>query len=480
MSPGGPRREEPSVGRLLVVLTSPGERDRWRECVESLQAAGHLVHAAASSAEALARMAAAEDEIVVLVGPSTGAIERTARDLMARLMSAVPVVVAGIPDGEASRALVRDGAWITAPSCELVALGPAIDRALRFARAIDREARFDPSMPLKRMVGSGDLIDPALRMVDRAAESPAPALIIGEVGTGKQIVGRAIHAHPRNERRGGPFVKFPLRALSDEAMRLELLGTEARPGVLELAHGGTLFLDDINALTPPLQALLLDLMSAGREAAISPVDSRRRVPADVRLIAGAIVDLVEDPSSAGLRDDFHARVTVLPIHLPPLRQRPTDIPMMAGALIDRQALLHRRTLVGLTPAAASLLQRYHWPGNIRELEEHIDRAVRRSPGPALDVTDLPELVHMTAGRPDPPAGNLLELRLALDPRLPLAETGRRAQVAAEVAAIRRALHETGGNVTHAARLLKVSRMHLQSRMKRYGLRQGSDTPTRPR
>jgi two-component system response regulator AtoC len=480
MTAAGPRREEPSVGRLLVVLTSPGEREPWRGCVESLQAAGHLVHAAGSPAEALARMAAVEDEIVVLVGPSTGAIERTARDLMARLMAVVPVVVAGIPDGELSRALVREGAWITTPGCEPATLGPVIDRALRFARAIDREARFDPSLPLERMLGSGDLIAPALRMVERAAESPSPVLIVGEVGTGKQIVARAIHSHPRNERHGGPFVKFPLRALSDEAMRQELLGTEARPGVLELAHGGTLFLDDINVLTPPLQALLLDLMSAGREAAVFPADSRRRVPADARLIAGSIVDLVEDPSFGGLREDFHARLTVLPIHLPPLRQRPGDIPVMAGALIDRLAVVHRRTLVGLTPAAASLLQRHHWPGNVRELEEHMDRAVRRSPGPALDVTDLPELVHMTAGRPDAPAGNLLELRLALDPRLPLAETGRRAQVAAEVTAIRRALRETGGNVTHAARLLKVSRMHLQSRMKRYGLRQGSEPLTRSR
>jgi two-component system, NtrC family, response regulator AtoC len=462
------------VGRLLVVVISAAARDRWDTCVESLRAAGHLVHAAAGPGEAIARLMAGEDELAVLVAAAEPALDRAGRELLGRVAARVPVVVAGVPDGERSRALVRWGAHLTTPGCDVEGLSGALDRALRFARAIDREARFDAGVgPLGRMLGAGDAIAPALARIPRAAQVAAPALVIGEVGSGKHIVARAIHTHPRNPRREGPFVKCPLSALPARALREELFGSRARPGVLELAHDGTLFLDDITCLDATLQALLLELLEMGSEAAISPVDGGPRVPADVRLVAGSTLEIHEDRARSGLRDDFLDCITVLPILVPPLRQRPADIAVVATALIDRHAALMNRTMVGLSPAAAGLLQRYHWPGNIRELDTHIERAVRRAPGPAIEVSDLPELAYMTSGRPEGPSSGTVDVRLALDPGLTLADLARRAQVAAEVAAIRRALKLTGGNVTHAARMLGVSRMHLQQRMKRYGLRASS-------
>jgi DNA-binding NtrC family response regulator len=473
--PGVVSPDEPLlVGRLLVMVTSPAARERWSGCVDSLQSAGHLVHPAAGPGEAIARLSAGEDELAVLVAPDEPALDRAGRELMTRMAERMPVVVAGVPDGALSRALVRSGAHLTMPRCDAEGLSGAIDRALRFARAIDREARYDAgTTPIGRLMGASDAIAPALARIPRAATASAPVLVVGEVGAGKHIVARAIHAHPDNPRRDGPFIKCPLSALPARALREELFGSRARPGVLELAHGGTLFLDDITCLDGSLQALLLEILESGSGAAVTPVDGGARAPADVRLVAGSTLEIHEDRARSGLRDDFLDRITVLPIRVPPLRERPADIPVVATALIDRHAARMQRTVVGLSPAAAALLQRYHWPGNIRELDTHIERAVRRAPGPAIEVPDLPELAYMTSGRPEAPHSGTVDVRLALDPGLSLGEVGRRARVAAEVAAIRRALKLTGGNVTHAARLLGVSRMHLQQRMKRYGLRASS-------
>ncbi|MGH9867385.1 MAG: sigma 54-interacting transcriptional regulator [Candidatus Polarisedimenticolia bacterium] len=479
MTPAGAnRRGEPALGRLLVVPTSSNVATSsdapWGACVEALQAAGHLVHTAATAAEAVAAASAGDHEIAVLVAPAHAAergLDKAGRELLSRMALLLPVVVAGVAEPAAARALSHAGAYLTVPGCDLQALEPVIAQALHYARAVDREARFDPSeRDLERMLGAGDAMASVVRLVERAAGVSAPALVTGEVGSGKHVVARSIHAHPRSPRRQGPFVKCPLGTLDEDAVREELFGTSVRPGVLELAHGGTLYLEDVAILSSAMQSMLLDLMAAGRDAVITPVDSSTKISADVRLVAGSTQDIHDDAAHGGMRSDFYERIGVLAIRLPPLRERQEDIPALAGAILDRFAKIHHRAIVGLTPAAASLMQRYGWPGNIRELEEHIERAVRRTHGPAIDVTDLPDLAHRAAGRPDAPAPVMLDLHLALDPGLPLSESGRRARMAAEVLAIRRALKLEDGNVTHAARRLGISRVHLQQRMKLYGLR----------
>jgi len=300
-------------------------------------------------------------------------------------------------------------------------------------------------------------------------------LVIGEAGSGKHIVAHALHAQSKAPRRDGPFIRCLLSGIDPSWLREDLYGTSARPGVYELANGGTLFVEDITLLPLAEQARLLDVLARGMSATVTRADSSATVPADLRLVAGAAGDLEDSMRQGRLLQDLHYRLKVLPIRIPPLRQRLPDIPGLATTLLDRYSGRLGRTIVGLSPRAIAILQRYSWPGNIRELEEHIERAARRAPGAIVEPEDLAELSHMTAGRPDAAPIGTIDIQLSLDESLPLAEIGRRAAVAAEMAAIRRALKITEGNVTRAARLLAVSRIHLQKRMKKLGLRSSTST-----
>ncbi|HKY32857.1 MAG TPA: sigma 54-interacting transcriptional regulator [Candidatus Polarisedimenticolia bacterium] len=461
------------VGRLLVVPAGSGALSRSERCAAALVAAGHIVHAVSGPGDP-AWPAVIDHEAAILVMEEGGELGRGAAALLISLLTRLPVAAAGAPRGEATRVLVLAGAYTAVEQPDDPGtLLPAVAGTLRFARAVGREARHDPEeADLARQIGASEEMAEARRLVPRAAQSPSPVVVIGEPGAGKQIVARAVHLHPRSRRRGGPFVRCPLAGLPPAAMREELFGSWWRPGRLALAHRGTIFLDDIGLLPADLQAALLGLLAAGPDARIEPVGGGETLPADVRLVAGSTLELDDERLRAVLREDFRYAVGVLSIRVAPLRRRPEDLPVLAGRLLDRAARELGRTLVGFSPDASALLQRHHWPGNVRELEEHVERAARRARGPVVEAADLPELASLAAGRG---AGGghpgTLDLHLALDETLSLTQAGGRARAAAEIMAIRRALKQTGGNVTHAARLLGVSRMHLQRRMKRYGLRE---------
>ena len=470
---GGSNADHTSGGRLVVAPVVPGARKVALACGAVLQAAGHLVRAHESLREAAADPSDPEVAVIALAENVGG--DRRGAELWQAIPQDVPLVLVGVPAGPAARSMIHSGAYQTVEGPEPdVELTLAVSRALRLARAIRREARFDPEQPeLARQIGSSERMLDVHRLIRRAVDSPSPMLVIGEAGTGKHLVGRAVHSSARSRRRQGPFIRCPLSALvpdGPERVLEELYGSGSRPGLLEIAHGGTLFLDDIALLPESLQSGLVSLLETGSAATIPDPDGGAPIAADVRLMVGSSRDLAEEVSRGRLRKDLHYHLKVLPIHLPPLRERPSDVAILAGALVDRHARASGKTIVGLAPQAVALLQRYHWPGNVRELDEHLERAVRRAPGPVLQAADLTEVARLTAGRPPAPPAGIVEVGLALDEEQTLAEAGRRAAAAAEVAAIRRALKESGGNVTHAAKRLKVSRLHLQKRMKRYGLR----------
>lgn len=464
-----------SGGRLLVVPGDPRARTVQERCAASLRKAGYLVHAAATLRDAARERESGDPEagVVILAAGEEG--RRGPADLMSWAGPDLPLVITGVADGAASRAMILAGAAATLPDPSAESdLLDAVERAIGWARSERKEARYDPSEPdLERLIGAGPEVQPVLRIFDRAANSPSPALLIGEVGSGKQLLARALHE--RGRRRTGPFVKCHISALvrsvpDDEARVFgAFLGSVARPGFLERAHGGTLFVDEIALLPESLQALIVDLQAAGESATITP-DGGSGTPADLRLVAGASREPADGMRQGDLRRDLRDLISVLPIRLPPLRSRVRDIPILAGALVARFASRLGRPVVGLTPAAVSMLQRYHWPGNIRELEEQMERAVRRATGPALRPDDLADLSRMLPGASRNAPTGTIDLELSLDETLSLKSIGRMAGAAAEIMAIECALKATGGNVTHAARRLKVSRLHLQKRMKRYGLR----------
>ena len=460
-------------GRTLVAPDGPEGLERARRCVTALTGAGHRAELAADLRAAADELERADYEIAVIVVADPERLRQHLGRLSEAAMDPVPIVVIGVPPGPGSRALVEEGVYrVVGDADDTAALATAADRALRYARALRREATFDPGQPdLARQIGTGPLMTAVHKLVAKAARGTSPVLLVGEVGTGKRLVARAIHAG--GDARDGPFVSWPLAAVAPEGplpVREALFGTYDAPGVLELARGGSILFDEIGQVPPEVQPALAEVM-AQRETSVARVDGSAHYRVTSRFLASTSSDLAAAAAAGRLRADLHSVLGVLPIAMPPLRERRDDIPVVADTLLSRFATRFARPVVALAPSAVDLLQQHAWPGNIRELQEHIARAVRRAHGPALTADDLAELRHRLAGRVVAGHTGTLDLGLSLDEALPLKEAGRRAAAAAEILAIRKALKTTGGNITLAARRLGVSRIHLQKRMKLYGLRE---------
>jgi len=454
-------------GRVLLVPADEPAEETVRSCAHTLEEAGHLTRTSGSLRQAQVSAPAGAFEVVVIVlGGSSW--RGGAAGLIGWVPDQIPSIVVGSPEETLARALLLAGAaLVPVDRRQHAALERAVAHAVRLARALQREARYDPGQKdLTRQVGCGDRMQEVLQRVDLAAPAGVPVLLVGEVGSGKQILARAMHSHPSSPRREGPFVKAPLSALAGEdpvRIHAELFGSPDGPGLVARARDGTLFLDDITQLPDTLQAAILALVEAPARAG--------GAEGEVRLIAGSARDLEEDVAAGRLRPEFAHRLGVLPIRIPPLRERVSDIPILADAMVERFAARAGAPIVGLSTGAVALLERYKWPGNIRELEEHVERAVRRATGPCLMPEDLAELAHRSTARAEREINVEGAVDLWLDESLPLTENARRAASAAEIVAIRNALRATGGNVTRAAKQLKVSRLHLQKRMKRYGMRE---------
>jgi len=294
-----------------------------------------------------------------------------------------------------------------------------------------------------------------LEALPAIATSPSTVLILGETGTGKELAARTIHAlSPRTR---GPFVAVSCGALPDTLLESELFGYKAgaftganrdKPGRFAMAKGGTLFLDEIGEVTPALQVRLLRVL---QERVFEPLGSTHPETADVRVIVATHRNLAEQVKQGAFREDLFYRINVVRLELPPLRQRKEDIPLLVSQFITRFNRLQQKSLRSITPQALSLLMAHEWPGNIRELENVVERAfVLRSDGD-IDIGDLP--VELT-GRP---------LQAGGGPCL------RSAHQALDVEAIQTALERHGFNRSAAARALGIHKTTLFRRMKRLGM-----------
>ena len=334
-----------------------------------------------------------------------------------------------------------------------------VDKAVRTHALQKAEASFHPDDdPDDLLLGDSAALQEVKRVTDRVAPTPATVLITGESGTGKELVARRLHL--KSERREAPFVKINCAAIPEGLLESELFGHEKgaftgaasrKPGRFELADHGTLFLDEIGEMPLASQPKLL---SAIQEGLFYRVGGTRTVSVDVRLVAATNRDLREEVRAGRFREDLFYRLNVVPVLLPPLRERREDIPALVDCFARRFGQRFARPGARFGPAAVAALSAHDWPGNIRELENAVERALLLSERSELEVEDLPP-----------------EYRREVAPGqiarhgVPLKERIRSATRQLEREAIVEALELTRGNVTQAARRLGLSRRGLQLKMR---------------
>ncbi|HEX7665302.1 MAG TPA: sigma-54 dependent transcriptional regulator [Polyangiaceae bacterium] len=329
------------------------------------------------------------------------------------------------------------------------------------------------------IIGNSPGLTDLYAMLERVADTPTTVLITGESGTGKELVARALHDH--SSRKDKPFIKVNCAAIPKELLESELFGYErgaftgavsSKPGRFELANGGTLFLDEIGEIPVEMQVKLLRAL---QESEFERVGGIKTIRVDVRLVAATNRDLKKLIANGSFREDLFYRLNVVPIRLPALRERAGDIPLLVEHFLTKFNGRLKKHVQGTEPEAMDALQAYGWPGNIRELENVIERAVLFCDGDKVKLDDLPAEVRggSITGTLSSPPPTEAEMQAALSGEGGLKEHVKVAMSRLERELVGRALQQTGGNVTHAARLLKISRKGLQLKMKELGLREGA-------
>ena len=327
--------------------------------------------------------------------------------------------------------------------------------------------RMDTETELHGIVGASAKIQEVLRMISRLKDTRTPVLIAGESGTGKELVARAIHF--RGPYANRPFVAVDCGSLVPTLIESELFGYEkgaftgalkSKTGLFQSANGGTIFLDEIGELPLELQAKLLRVL---QEKEVRPVGSNQKVKVDVRVIAATNRDLEAEYRNGTFRKDLYFRLNVVTVHLPSLRERRSDIPMLVHWFLDRYA---PGDSVQVTSAAIKCLLQYDWPGNVRELENSIERAIALGDRRTIDISDLPPSISSASSSPD--AG--LELPASSLTSTDLEDIER--------ATIQRVFEQVKGDKALAGKMLGISRATLYRKLKRYniGARQALPLP----
>ena len=301
----------------------------------------------------------------------------------------------------------------------------------------------------------------AVETATKVARYPSPVLITGESGTGKELIARLVH--DQSDRASGPFIAINCGAIPENLLESELFGyvrgaftgaDRDKIGLFEAATGGTLFLDEIGEMTATLQVKLLRVLQEGEVRRLGENKSRA---VDARIVSATNRSLEEEVRNGNFRKDLFFRIAVVPIHLPPLRQRPEEIPLLAKHFVERYNRTLDLSLDGIEPEAMKVLLEYSFTGNVRELENVIERAMVLAEGPRLTVSDLPHHVQS-------PVRALEEVDLG-DDELSVKKHG----AILERRLIQKALERTGGNRTKAAELLDLSSRALLYKIRDYGL-----------
>jgi DNA-binding NtrC family response regulator len=375
------------------------------------------------------------------------------------------VLITGYGSVETAVEAIRAGAFdfLTKPIID-EELEMSIRRALNQRKLVEENrnlaAQLDARYGLEHIVGHDRRMTRVFEMIDSVADTKATVLITGESGTGKSLIARAIHR--RSSRRDGPFVEVACGALPETLLESELFGhvagsftgaTGDKVGKFKQADGGTIFLDEIATSSPGMQVKLLRIL---QDYTFEPVGGTKTYKVDARVILATNEDLAAAVAAGRFRQDLFYRVNVINIELPPLRQRVTDVPLLAKHFLDQVCTESGKKVHGFTDDAISALQRYDWPGNVRELQNCIERAVLLGKGDMIRIDDLP--TTLAASRP-------LALETLGQRTLKQAMANPERQIILDV------LEANQWNRQATAEALGVNRTTLYKKMKKLGLQE---------
>ena len=441
-------------GRIMIVDDEFSVRDslfHW------FRKDGFEVKAAENATEALSAMQDHRYEVILLDIKMPGMDGMELQEHLHRIdpQAAVIMMTAFASVDTAVRAL-KQGAfdYVTKPidpdELSHLVLRAMEQRRLREENVQLRET-LDEVIAVDKIVGQSPPMRKVMELVEHVSKTDATVLILGESGTGKEVIARAVHVNSR--RRYFPIVTVNCGALPENLLESELFGHERgaftgaqyrRKGKIEMADGGTLFLDEVGAINAKMQ---VDLLRVLESKELTRVGGTRPIQVDFRVICATNENLEQAVKEGRFREDFYYRINVFTIELPPLRDRRSDIPSLACHFLDRFARQMDKRITTISPEAMDLLTAYDWPGNVRELSNAIERAMVVGKPPAIRPEDLP--VRRRIGDEVSAAESLAEMEKR------------------HIAAV---LERTSGNVTRAAEILKVDRVTVYNKIRKYGLR----------
>jgi len=437
---------------------------------------GHRVEVAGSGEAARRRLQSKIFDIVVsdIRMPGISGV-----DLLAYAKEVSPatrfILITGVPTVETAIAAINAGA-----DRYVIKDHDLVDQLRRAVGSVDETVKLKNEAgylrrELRRLTGQDNIIGHSAKMravfdlILTVAPQSSRVLITGESGTGKELVARAIHEN--SARAHTPFITVNCGAFPESLLESELFGylkgsftgaAESRQGLFQAANGGTLFLDEIGNMSPAMQVRLYRVLQEGK---VRPIGSTEEIDVDVRVIAATNRDLEKAIAAGEFREDLFYRLSVIPIHLPPLRERREDVPLMVRAFLERFRTAMSRPIEGIEPAAMAQLEAYDWPGNVRELENTLERCVALETGKLISVGVLPEKIrfgtttengHATASNGHP---SIPESGIDLERHIQDAE---RAYIVA-------ALEACDGVGTHAAEMLKMSYRSFRHYAKKYNI-----------
>lgn len=448
-----------------LILVVDDDASLRRVVRMQLEEAGYTVALAADGKSALALIDEQQPRLVItdLRMPCADGMELL-RHIRESAQETTVIIITAFATVETAVAAMKAGAYdyITKPidyDALILAVHRAMERQTLLEEVRNLRAALDAKYGFENIVGRSKALLHVLQLASRVAQRDSTVLIRGETGTGKELLARAIHHNSR--RRSQPFVTINCGAIPGELLEAELFGHTkgaftgahtAKSGKIEMADGGTLFLDEIGELPPEMQVKLLRLLQQGELDKVGSTTSRT---VDVRVIAATNRNLSAMIEDGTFREDLYYRLAVVPLELPPLRERREDIPELAQYLFRKHKEKNEMPQLRMSPEVMPHLVGYRWPGNVRELENIIERLVVLSSGDVVAVADLPDEIRVSTPRRESFAIHLPEEGISLE--------------GVERELLLKALEKFDWNQTQAARYLDISRRTLIYRMEKHRL-----------
>jgi len=457
-----------NASRILFVDDESGSRE---SLTLLLRREGYQVDAVAAGEEALGLLAGQSYDVIItdLFLPGVSGID-ILKHVKEHSLPCNVILITGNATAETAVEAMKEGAfdYITKPlnfEKLKVLIAKAVEKSRLVAENLYLRQQLRGKYKFDNIIGSSPAIQKVFSRMEKMLHTDSTVLILGESGTGKELVARAIHFN--GSRKQKPFIPINCGAIPAELLESELFGhvrgsftgaVADKPGKFETANRGTIFLDEIGTMPLHLQMKLLRVL---QDQEVERVGSTRRTKLDVRVISATNADIEERVRRGEFRDDLYYRLNVIPIHLPPLRNRREDIPLLTKHFLRKICTDMRRPVLEMTQEALRMLEDYHWPGNVREMENVIERAVALTDSDIIDCQDLPPQIGGVSRQGDRvPSLHVPEEGLDL--------TGTIAHI--EQILIRQALEKSHHVKARAAALLNINRTTLVEKIRRYGMK----------